>query len=168
MNEHHLIWGVGLIGVALLLMFIEVFLPSGGLIALLSGAAAIGGIWQLFLYDTTWGIIGMIGVIVMVPVMVSFGLKVLPSTPIGKKIFFGDASPDADEERMVREIQVRDSLHALIGVEGKAITDLRPVGVVRIEGQRYDALAEGPFIDAGTTVRVTIVDGAQIKVRGVS
>jgi membrane-bound serine protease (ClpP class) len=167
-NESNLIWGVGLILGALLLVFIEVFVPSGGLIAIASGAVAIAGIWQLFLYDTVWGVIGLVGVLIMVPVVVGFGLKMLPSTPIGKKMFFGEGSPENDQERVEREMAVQDSLNALVGVEGQAATDLRPVGVVRIEGRRFDALAEGGFIDAGTRVRVTVVEGAQLKVRAVS
>ena len=165
MNESHLIWGVGLIGAALLLVFVEVFIPSGGLIALVAAIAAIAGVWQLFVYDFVWGVIGLLGVVVMTPVIISFGLKVLPSTPIGRKMFFGDAPPEDDEQRLERELAARDSLQALRGVEGKAATDLRPVGVVILDGRRYDALAEGAFIDAGTTVRVTVVDGTQIKVR---
>jgi membrane-bound ClpP family serine protease len=167
-NETNLIWGVGLIAGAILLMFLEIFVPSGGLIAIVSGAVAIAGIWQLFLYDTVWGVIGLVGVIVMIPVVVGFGLKVLPSTPIGKKMFFGEGSPENDQERAEREMAAKDSLHALIGAEGLAATDLRPVGVVRIDGRRFDALAEGPFIDAGTRVRITVVEGSQVKVRAVS
>ncbi len=165
MNDQvHLIWGAGLIAGALLLVFVEVFVPSGGLIALIAGAAAIAGIWQLFLYDTLWGVIGTMGVLVMTPVVVTFGLKMLPSTPIGRKMFFGEVPPD-EERRLGEESRARESMHAMVGMEGEAVTDLRPVGVVRIEGERYDALAEGAFIDAGTRVKVTVIDGMQVKVR---
>lgn len=167
-DETHLIWGAGLLAGSLLLLFVEVFIPSGGLIALLAGGAAIAGIWQLFLYDTVWGMIGIIGVLFMAPVVISFGLKVLPSTPIGRKLFFGDSSPDADERQREEATAERDSMHALVGMEGEAATDLHPVGVVRLDGQRYDALAEGAFVDAGTKVRVTVADGMQLKVRPVS
>jgi membrane-bound serine protease (ClpP class) len=164
-NDSHLIWGVGLIGAAMLLIFVEIFIPSGGLIALVAAISAIAGVWQLFLYDTVWGVIGFLGVAVMTPVIISFGLKILPSTPIGRKMFFGESPPDSDEQRLERELAARDSLQALLGAEGRAATDLRPVGVVILDGRRYDALAEGAFIDAGTSVRVTVVEGNQLKVR---
>jgi len=144
-DETHLIWGAGLIAGALLLIFVEIFVPSGGIIAIIAGAVAIAGIWQLFLYDTVWGIIGMAGVLVMAPVVITFGLKMLPSTPIGRKMFFGDSSPETEEEEQAKEAQARDVRQALVGLEGSAVTDLRPVGVVRIEGKRYDALAEGAY-----------------------
>lgn len=167
-DETHLIWGAGLLAGSLLLLFVEVFIPSGGLIALVAGAAAIAGIWQLFLYDTIWGVIGILGVLIMAPVVISFGLKVLPSTPIGRKMFFGDSSPEAADRKRAEESAAVDSIHALVGMEGEAVTDLRPVGVVRLDGRRFDALAEGAFIDAGTPVRVTVVDGVQVKVRPVT
>ena len=45
------------------------------------------------------------------------------------------------------------------------VTGLRPVGVVKINGQRVDALAEGGVIAANTPVLVTDVYDNQIKVR---
>ena len=167
-DETHLIWGIGLLAASLLLLFVEIFIPSGGLIALLAGGAAIAGIWQLFLYETIWGVIGILGVLFMAPVVISFGLKVLPSTPIGRKMFFGDSSQEAEDRQREEETAEIDSMHALVGMEGEASTDLHPVGVIRLEGRRYDALAEGAFIDAGTKVRVTVADGMQVKVRPVN
>ncbi|MHC5009117.1 MAG: NfeD family protein [Planctomycetota bacterium] len=45
------------------------------------------------------------------------------------------------------------------------MTDLRPVGVVKIDGQRIDALAESGIVEAETPVVVTDVYDNQIKVR---
>ena len=56
-------------------------------------------------------------------------------------------------------------LRQLIGVNGVSITALRPVGTVKIEGKRIDALAETGVIDADTPVVVTDVYDNQIKVR---
>ena len=42
-----------------------------------------------------------------------------------------------------------------IGVEGKAVTDLRPSGKVDIDGVIYSASAESGYIIAGKTVIVT-------------
>lgn len=72
---------------------------------------------------------------------------------------------DQLEAQRQQERSERDALHALVGAEGVAMTDLRPVGAVRIDGTRYDALAEVGVIAAGTKVRVTKVEFNQIKVR---
>jgi membrane-bound serine protease (ClpP class) len=41
---------------------------------------------------------------------------------------------------------------------------LRPAGVASIDGRRIDVLTSGEFINAGTPVRVTRVEGARIFV----
>jgi membrane-bound serine protease (ClpP class) len=42
---------------------------------------------------------------------------------------------------------------------------LRPAGVATIGGRRVDVLTEGEFVNAGTPVRVTRVEGARIFVQ---
>ena len=59
-------------------------------------------------------------------------------------------------------------LRELIGAEGRAITALRPVGVVKIGGERVDALSELGVIESGTDIVVTDVYDNQVKVRAVS
>ena len=56
-------------------------------------------------------------------------------------------------------------LAALMGRVGVVLTDLRPVGSIRIDGQKHEAISEVGFVHAGTEVRVTAVDDAQIRVR---
>ena len=53
----------------------------------------------------------------------------------------------------------------LIGLQGVTITSLRPVGKVRIEGRRIDAMAETGIIEADTPIVVVDVYDNQIKVR---
>jgi membrane-bound serine protease (ClpP class) len=54
---------------------------------------------------------------------------------------------------------------ALVGMEGEALTDLRPVGVARFEGKRMDVTAELGLIPRGARVRISEVEGNLIKVR---
>lgn len=53
----------------------------------------------------------------------------------------------------------------LKGKRGRAVTPLRPAGVVEIEGQRYDVVSSGQFVPAGTPVEVVRVQGSRIEVR---
>lgn len=55
-------------------------------------------------------------------------------------------------------------LSALVGREGMLLTDLRPVGKVQIGERRFDAIADGQFLERGTSVRVARVEGAQLVV----
>jgi membrane-bound ClpP family serine protease len=166
-NEQLLFWGLALLGVALLLVVIEVFVPSGGLITLGAAGAAIAGIVILFRYDVTWGLMGILAVMVLGPAMFGFALRVWPSTPLGRSML-GEKSPEEREiERMAAQRE-RDRMSALVGAEGITMTDLRPVGVVNIDGERVDALAETGYIPAGVKVRVTVIESNQIKVRALA
>ena len=79
----------------------------------------------------------------------------------------GIESDDSADARRAAEQRARDERLALLDAEGEALTDLRPVGKVRIEGKIYDALAHSHLIEAGTPVRVSHVTMTQIKVRAV-
>jgi membrane-bound ClpP family serine protease len=58
-------------------------------------------------------------------------------------------------------------LRQLIGAQGVTVTPLRPVGVVKINGQRVDAMAESGMIDSGKAIAVVDVYDNQFKVREV-
>ena len=162
-----LFWGLGLLAAALLLVVIEVFVPSGGLIAFISAGSAIAGVFCLFKVSPTWGLIGILCVVILGPLTFSFALRVWPSTPMGRKMM-GEQTPEQIEAARQAELKERERLASLIDAEGVVLTDLRPVGVVQIGGERFDALAESAFIRAGTKVKVTVVASNQIKVRAIA
>lgn len=167
MDNAYLIWGLALLGVAALLLVIEIFVPSAGLIATLSIGSALTGLVCLWRYDATWGALGTISSIVAGPLIFFQGLKIWRHTPLGRKMV-GEPTEEELEARRAEEERESRELLALIGVEGEAVTDLRPVGVVRIKGKRFDALAETHLIPAGSRVRVTVAEPSQIKVRQVN
>ena len=71
------------------------------------------------------------------------------------------ASIASEQARALRTQELRE----LIGVRGVTITALRPVGKIRIEGRRIDAMAESGTIDANSNIVVVDVYDNQIKVR---
>lgn len=162
-----LLVGLGLLALSLLLVVMEVFVPSAGLLTIGAAASAITGLVLLFRYDPKWCLAGALGLLIGAPVVLSFALKVWPSTPIGKKMLLGETTEEELAAKRQAEIDTRDRRRALIGAEGEAVTALRPVGMVRLGGERYDALAETGIIEAGQRVRVTSVQDYQIKVRAI-
>jgi membrane-bound serine protease (ClpP class) len=60
-----------------------------------------------------------------------------------------------------------EELAPLVGSEGVARSDLRPVGIVLIDGQRVDCITEGAMIDSGARVKVIAVEGNRVIVRRV-
>ncbi len=173
-NETLLLWGFILFGAALLLLVIELFVPSGGLIGLLSGVAVIGSIVAFFMYDTALGAVALISYIVLVPIVGFFLFKFWLNSPLARNMILGDLDDsdiqaEGEGHPSMSPDQVRQSrmaqLQLLIGVEGETVTPLRPVGIVKIQGQRIDAMAESGMIDPGMPVVVTDVYDNQIKVR---
>jgi len=64
-----------------------------------------------------------------------------------------------------QEAAVDNSRDALLHQSGIAETDLRPIGTVRINGLRHDALSDHGFITVGSSVSVVEVLDNQLKVR---
>ncbi len=54
---------------------------------------------------------------------------------------------------------------ALVGKEGKSVSMLRPAGIAEIDGNRYDVVALGEFIDPDKAIRVDSVEGVRIVVK---
>jgi len=52
----------------------------------------------------------------------------------------------------------------LLGRTGHALTVLRPAGVADIDGLRIDVITEGDFLDAGTPIIVSHVEGVRVVV----
>jgi len=164
--ESLLMAGIGLILLGALLLVVEAFVPSGGVIGLVAFACSVVGIVLLFKHDSTWGAIGLLTTIILGPMLFFWALKLLPSTPVGKKMF-GDSSEEIAARRDHQSSHWREERHALISQTGTALTDLHPIGIVKINGDRHDAIAQGQIIDKDTPIRVVSVEGLQIEVRPV-
>lgn len=54
-----------------------------------------------------------------------------------------------------------------LGKEGITISELRPSGIIEIDGKRLDALSDGTFIPKQTNIEVVRVEGSKIIVRRV-
>jgi membrane-bound serine protease (ClpP class) len=163
LTEHLLIWGVLLVGLSLVLLSAEAFIPSGGLISLVAAAVAISGVVCLFKVDWRWGAAGLGTLVILGPMVFIFALQLMPSTRVGRSLMFGEQG----EDRPVLREESGHELDALVGSEGLVLTDLRPVGSIRLGDQRLDALAEVSYLPAGTKIRVVSVEGTTIRVRAV-
>ncbi len=160
MNEPALWWGIGLFAGALAIAFLELFIPSAGILTILSGALAIAGVVAFWSVSPLWGVISLLALVILVPLLVAFLLRIYPDTPIGRRMILSSDN-DAHSGN-----DAPGSPHAaLLGLTGEAISELRPVGMIRVDGQRLEALSEQGVIDIGAPVRITAVEGARIRVR---
>ena len=169
-NDAYLLWGLILLAAALALMLMELFVPSGGLLGVLCGVAAIGSVAAFYKYDPLWGIVSAVTYLIATPFLIVFVFRVWINSPIAKLMILGEsdevAEPEEAEAKSEHARQVRlAEMQQLIGAEGVTVTALRPVGKVKINDRRVDALAEMGVIEANVPILVVDVYDNQIKVR---
>lgn len=155
-----LIFAVFLYFACAVLIVVEVFVPSGGLISICSLACLVGGIVLFFQYSVTAGWIGIGIAAIMIPSVLVVAYRIFPKTRFGKSVTLtpperrqGDAIPDTDK------------LKDLLGAEGVVLTPLRPVGMCDLSGQRVECVAESGYVDKGKKVKVINVESTQLTVR---
>ena len=135
----------------------EVFFPSLGAFALAAGACILIADIMAFEEGPIVGWIFVAVEIVLVPMTVWAAFRVLPKTRLGSRMVL--SGPDHEP------VPGAPDLSHLVGREGEALTDLRPAGTVRIEGERVSVVSLGGMIERGTEVVVVAVEGTEVRVR---
>ncbi len=158
----YVVWAVTCLVIAVVLFFLELFVPSGGLIGLGAGTSLVAGIVLLFRFNTKVGLVSAIVALGSLPFVFMLALKVWPHTPIARMLLLKNR-PGGGPETTEGSGGAEPAL--CVGLRGKALTDLRPVGTCLIEGRRLECLAESGMIRAGSPVCVVSVDGMHTKVR---
>jgi|GEM_PF-272968 len=160
-----MVYAIIAFGMAFALIVLEAFVPSGGVLGILAGVAAIVGIVLFFRFDTTWGMVSMGVTLAAVPFIIAGLIWVWPNTPIGRALTL-DENQESLVERDKQESGTQPDAIA-VGMEGEALTELRPVGTCRLNGKRTDCIAQSGLIKKGTKVRVVLVEGMSVKVRAI-
>jgi membrane-bound serine protease (ClpP class) len=167
-----MIGSLALLGGAVLLFLLEIFVPSGGILALICAACVVASVVVMFMYNGMLGVLMLVGYIVVIPVALYWGIRIWERSPLGRKLILGaEEEWTTSEESLARSEDARQdrvsSIKELIGQVGITDSSLRPIGFVRIAGQRLDAIAEGDMIEAGQSVKVVDAYDNQLKVRPV-
>ena len=157
-------WAIGLLILALILYAVELFVPSGGLIGFLATLSLLGGIVCVFLVNTTAGIVVTVLTVIATPFVIALFLKVFPNTPIGRLLTLSD---DQKAGAVHYDKAFEDEGRDLLGKQGVAVHDLRPIGTCDVNGHHIDCFAESGVIEAGTRVEVTSVAGMHVTVKAV-
>jgi membrane-bound ClpP family serine protease len=135
----------------------EFVLPSGGLLTLVALALVGYSLYDVFAHiSVKAGMFFVVADIIMIPILIYIGIKILARSPIALKTSLSRASGVfSQDEALVR----------LIGTSGKTVTDLRPSGKAIIDGKRMDVISAGDYIAHDTEITVAKVDGNRIVVR---
>ena len=151
-----------LIGIGVLLLFIEIVLLPG------FGAAGIPGIVLIFAgiglawvqYGLRTGLIYASATVALTVPLAILGLWLFRRTRLGGSFILNIAANRADGFQAPPQELVN-----LVGKSGKSITPLRPAGTALINDQRVDVVTLGDFIEAEVEVEVILVEGSRVVVR---
>jgi membrane-bound serine protease (ClpP class) len=156
-----------LIGLGVLLLALEVFVIPGvtvaGIAAIVALVAGLG--MTLVGAGATMAVViaalGQVAISILLALAGAFAfVRALPRMPFGSRLVL-DADMTADSGYVSSPETDRRWLRAI----GTAISPLRPAGIAEFDGVRVDVVSDGDFVDAGSTVEVTRVDGNRIVVR---
>ncbi|MGC3970039.1 MAG: NfeD family protein [Pirellulales bacterium] len=156
-----LAWAVALLAFGLVIVIVEMFVPSGGVLAVISAASLVASIVMAFKHSSEAGVGFMAIAVLGTPLLLILGFKYWPRTPLGRRILLD--VPTGDD--VLPDVALRRQLKELVGKIGTAKSLMLPSGPVVIAGVTYDALSEGTAVQAGERVKVIEIRGTRIVVR---
>jgi len=151
-----LVMGVILLGVEVLV------LPGFGVAGVLGLAALIIGVVRIF-EDQSLPVLGYSAL--FGGVLLALLLWMLPNSRVAS--VFRLSTRLTTPSGPLTVATAADHI-GLTGAEGVALSDLRPAGVARFNGDRIDVVSEGDFVSAGSTIRVLRTEGNRVTVREVT
>jgi len=134
-------------------LVLEVFLPSGGILGLLSLGATGFGIYGLFHQGHS-----LVALLVLAVFLGSFWVMFRFML---RRLHFSAALPPDTATSVDRRIG------ELVGREGVTLTPLRPAGMAQIDGRKIDVVTLGDFIEKDVPIRVVDNSGNRVVVRQV-
>lgn len=147
-----------LFAAGLILLAVEAFLIPGFGIAGLAGLAAIFASIVLSYSSSTAGLISLNAALGVTILVAALAWRYIRKTSTWRRLILSTSlrREDADDD---------SGRQGLVGKAGRALTPLRPAGIVEIDGKRVDVVTEGGFVARGTTVEVISVQGNRVVVR---
>lgn len=144
---------------AMLILTLEVFLPSHGVLTVVGVGFLIAAIYKTFAYGQTAGVLAIVGSLIFLPTFIVISVKIWPNTWIGKRVI--PPNPTYVKSDFGSNV---DALQQYVGASGTSLTALRPVGKCEIDGRRIECVCESGMIPAGAAVQVVGVRGKSLEV----
>ena len=148
-----LLWAIGLILLGLVFLACEAFIPSAGMLGVLSVTSILGGVALAFYAGgMATGTLFLAGAMTAVLLTIAAMVRWWPQTPLGKMILIKPRPAD----EVVPDLS---PLAQLVGQVGQTRALMLPGGMIEIEGNTYDAVTDGASIEKGTWVEVISLRG---------
>jgi len=154
------LWTFSFLCLAFVIAVLEVFLPTGGIFAVLAMGFLIASIVFSFNVTIVFGSLYTLFVCLLVPIFLWTALHIWPNTWIGRRILL---TPEDDPALVPDEEQ--QSLKQLVGKQGIAKSKMLLGGLIEVEGRRYSAVSDAEPIEMGEVVSVIRIEGTSIIVR---
>lgn len=141
----------------IVLLLIEAIVPG-------FGAPGIGGVICIILSiilasdSIALGLTSLFVAFIMTIIVAILLLKYAPRNKYFDRIIL------ATELKKEAGFTSNDTREDLIGVEGTAVTMLRPSGTMEINGTKMDVVSDGGFIEQGARLKIIKVEGRRIVV----
>ncbi|VGO15990.1 hypothetical protein PDESU_04579 [Pontiella desulfatans] len=137
------------------LIGMEIFIP-GGILGIFGSvawvvAAIIG--WRNF--PEPWNMVSGLALLVVGILTFVVWIRYFPKSRVGKSLTLG-------ENTSTYKAHKGDGV--VVGDLGVADSTLRPSGIARFNGKRVDVVADGEWIEAGQSVKVSSTSGGHVSV----
>jgi membrane-bound ClpP family serine protease len=156
------IWALVLLGLGLIFLVLEFFIPSSGSLAVMCALSLLAAIGIGFVAGPWTGLLILLTVCLVVPAALVAAVNWWPDTPIGRMMLI-QRPRSADD--VLPETPAYRSLKDMVGQRGLAKGLMLPSGIVTIDGKSYDAVSEGMPIEAGEAIIVVNVSTQRLIVR---
>jgi membrane-bound ClpP family serine protease len=138
----------------------EFFIPSGGMLSILSLGLLAYSIYYVFVSLSAFAGYCVITVdLIIVPIVVLYGINVIVKSRVALR------SELSSKDGVVSQA---DDLVQFVGKKGTTVSHLHPSGIALIDERRVDVVTSGEFINKNTAVEVVEVNGNRVIVRAVS
>jgi membrane-bound ClpP family serine protease len=135
---------------AVLLVVVDIFLPSGGILLAISGLLACASVYCGFQVSVDAGLTMLLVVLGTIPALGYAFIKAWPHTPIGRRVLLLPAKLPAQTDK--------ETLSQFLGFVVDCRWPLAPTGPIQIGTQRFNAVSsDGGLIDAHQRVKVVDV-----------
>ncbi|MCK6487131.1 MAG: hypothetical protein L6R48_02115 [Planctomycetes bacterium] len=150
-----LLWSLGLMAGAVLILVAEMFLVSFGMLALVALALAVASVWFAFHAHLVAGLVMLVVAPVAVWYVVAWCMRRIHiSGLVAREVVTAEAGCH----------HKASPAGALVGADGTLVTDALPSGRARFAHGEIDVQVRGAGLARGARVRVVEVSGAVVAV----
>ncbi len=153
-----------LLGVGLIFVIIEVFVPGFGFFGITGTLTMVAGIIVRIAVKPGLNVTQSIMMILLV--IAVFAVCAIIMVHSAKHGFLGKTGLFETKSTLSKDYgEVEKNLRKLIGKSGKTVSPLKLGGKAKIKGKIYDVLSINSYIDAGVNIKVVEIKNNTIMVR---